>query len=112
MIKMSTVYIGDEFCFYSFLRSCESWKIMKHRKCAFMLTKKKNVQLEGFILKQLNFIWGKTRTAAQEDSTSDSSERLLQRGNRGRSVYKSLVRGMFNAIRCLLYKRFCASYRS
>ena len=38
---------------------------MKHRKCAFMLTKRK-AQLEGFILKQLNFIWGKMRTAAQE----------------------------------------------
>ena len=30
-----------------------------------MLTKRK-AQLEGFILKQLNFIWGKMRTAAQE----------------------------------------------
>ena len=39
-------------------------------------------------------------------STSDRSEKQLQRGHRGRSLNKILVKGQFNAIKCLLYKRF------
>ena len=40
----------------------------------------------------------------------DSSERLLQRGNGGRSVYKILVKGELNAIKYLFYKRFSPSH--
>ena len=43
------------------------------------------------------------------DSTSGSSERLLQRGSEGRSIYKVLVKGELNAIKCLLYKRCSVS---
>ena len=43
------------------------------------------------------------------DSTSGSSERLLQRGSGERSIYKILVKGEFSAIKHLLYKRFSAS---
>ena len=44
------------------------------------------------------------------DSTSDSSERLLQRGSGGRSIYKILVKGEFNAVKCLLYISFPANH--
>ena len=47
----------------------------------------------------------------------DRSERLLQRSSRGRSIYKILVKGKFNAInwrgrgiQCLLYKMFSVSH--
>ena len=40
------------------------------------------------------------------DSASDSSERLLQRGSGGWSIYKILVKDEFNAIKLLFYKRF------
>ena len=53
---------------------------------------------------------GEMRTAAWEDSTSASSERLLQRGSGKRSRYKILVKREFNAIKCLLYKRFSGSH--
>ena len=39
-------------------------------------------------------------------SISDSSERLLQRGSGGRSVYKVLVKGEFNTIKHPFYKSF------
>ena len=43
------------------------------------------------------------------DSTSDSSERLLQRDRGRRSIYKILVNGEFSAIRHSFYKRFSAA---
>lgn len=51
------------------------------------------------------FIWEKIEDSNPGDSTSDRSERLLQRDSGGRSVYKILVKGEFNEIQCLLYKR-------
>ena len=57
---------------------------------------KKNVQLESC---ELSFIWGKMRTAAQEAAISDSSERLLQSGSGGKSIYKVLVKGEFNTMK-------------
>ena len=42
--------------------------------------------------------------------TSDSSERLLRRGSQGRSIYKTLMKGEFHAIKCLLYEKFFASH--
>ena len=48
------------------------------------------------------------RTAAWEGggSISDSSERLLQRGSGGKSIYKVLVKGEFNTMKHSIYKRF------
>ena len=55
---------------------------------------------------------GANEDCSPGDSTSDSSERLRQRGSGGRSIYKILVKGEFNAIKCLLYKRFLLVKRS
>ena len=41
---------------------------------------------------------------------SDSSERLLQKGSGGRSVYKVLVKGEFNITKHSFYKRFFVSH--
>ena len=41
---------------------------------------------------------------------SDSSERLLQSGSGGRSIYKVLVKGEFNTMKHSFYKRLCVSY--
>ena len=38
-------------------------------------------------------------------SISDSSERLLQRGSGGKSIYKVVVKGEFNAMKNSFYKR-------
>ena len=46
-----------------------------------------------------------------KDCTSDSFERLLQKASGERSIYKILVKGEFNAIKCLLYKWFSASHK-
>ena len=45
------------------------------------------------------------RTAAQRTAP------LLQRDSGERSTYKISVKGEFSAIKCLLYKRFSASYQ-
>jgi len=39
-------------------------------------------------------------------SISDSSERLLLNGIGGKSIYKILVKGEFNAMKHSFYKRF------
>ena len=64
---------------------------------------KKDLQLES---SELSFIWGKMRTAAQEAAISDSSERLLQSGSGGKSIYKVSVKGEFKAMKHPFYKRF------
>jgi len=71
-----------------------------------MLTKK-DAQRESY---KLSFIWFKMRTAA--DSTSDSSEKLLQRGSDGKAIYMILVKGEFNTIKHLFYsyKKLSASH--
>ena len=56
-------------------------------------------------------MWGKMRTAALGGSTSDSSERLLQKSSGGKSVYKVLVKGVFNTVRHLLYRSLSASHK-
>ena len=58
------------------------------------------------------FYLGQNEHCIPGDSTSDSSERLLQRGSGARSVYKILVRGEFNAVKCLFYKGISASHHS
>ena len=67
----------------------------------------KNAQCESC---ELSFIWGKNEDYSPGDSTSDNSERLLHRGSGGMSIYKILMKGDFNAIKHLLYKRFSASH--
>ena len=63
----------------------------------------------GVIVAKLHFIWGKWGLSPG-DGTSDNSERLLQRGSGGRSIYRILVNGEFNAIKHLFYKRFSAGH--
>ena len=60
---------------------------------------------------ELSFTRGKNEDCSPGDSTPDSSERLLQRGSRGRSMPMILVMGEFSAIKCLLYKRFSVSHK-
>ena len=60
----------------------------------------------------LSFIWGQNRNCSLGDSTSDGSERLLQRHRGESKIYKILVKGDFNAIKCLLYKRLSATQRA
>jgi len=43
---------------------------------------------------------------------SDSSERLLQSNNGGRSMYKILMKGEFNTMKHSFYKRFFASHEN
>ena len=57
------------------------------------------------------FYLGQNEDYSLGDSTSDSSEKLLQRGSGGRSIY-DLVKGEFSATRHLLYKRFFARPRA
>ena len=60
-------------------------------------------------LKRYTTLFGQNEDCSLEDSTSDSSEKLLQRGSGERSICKILVKRQFSAIKCLLYKRFSAS---
>ena len=59
----------------------------------------KNVQLESC---ELSFIWGQN----EDCRSGDSSERLLQSGNGGKSVHKVLVKREFNGMKHSFYKRF------
>ena len=59
----------------------------------------KNVQLESC---ELSFIWGKVRNAAGE-AALQIPERLLQSGSGGKSIYKVLVKGDFNAMKHSFY---------
>ena len=77
----------------------------EHIMCTCWLKKMKKVSWE------LSFIWGQSKNCSMGDSTSDSSERLLQRGRGKSKMYKILVKGDFSAIKCLLYKRLSASHR-
>ena len=47
---------------------------------------------------QVKLYLGQNEDCSLGDSTSDSSERLLQRGSGGRSKYKILVKGEFSAL--------------
>ena len=46
-------------------------------------------------------MWGKN----EDCSPGDSSERLLQSGNGGKSIYKILVKREFNAMKHSFYNR-------
>ena len=60
---------------------------------------------------QVKFSSGQDEDCSLGDSTSDDSERLLQRGSGGRSIYKVFEKEEFKAVKCLLYKRFSASHK-
>ena len=66
-----------------------------------MLTKR-DVQLESCEL----FYLGQNEDCSLGGSISDSSERLLQRGSGGKSIYKVLEKGEFYAMKHSFYKRF------
>ena len=59
---------------------------------------------------QVKFYLGQNEDCIQGASTSDSSEKLLQRGSGVRSIYKIVVKWKFSAIKGLLCKRFSASH--
>ena len=55
---------------------------------------------------RVKFYLGQNEDCSLEGSISDSSERLLQSGSGGKSVYKVLVKGEFNTMKHSIYKRF------
>ena len=57
------------------------------------------------------FYLGQNEDDSLGDSTSDSSERLLQRGSGEKSIYKILVKGEFSVIKHSFYKRYSASHK-
>ena len=54
----------------------------------------------------IRFYLGQNEDFSLGDSISDSSEKLLQSGTRGKSKYKVLVEREFNAIKHSFYKFF------
>ena len=57
----------------------------------------------------IKFYLGQNEDCSLGDSTSESSERLLQRGSGENSIYRILVKEEFSSIKHSLYKRFSAS---
>ena len=49
---------------------------------------------------------GQNEDCSLGESISDSSERLLQSGSGGKSIYKVLVKGELNIMKHSLYKGF------
>ena len=62
---------------------------------------KKDVKLES-----CEFYLGQNEDCSPGGSISDSSERLLQSGSGGKSLYKVFVKGEFNTMKHTFYKRF------
>ena len=58
---------------------------------------------------EVKFYLGQDEDCSPGGSISDSSERLLQRGSGGRSVYKVLLKGEFNTLKHSFYKRIFVS---
>ena len=54
---------------------------------------------------------GQSEDRSLGDSTSESSKKLLQRDSGGRPIHAILMKGEFNAIKHLLYKRFSFSHK-
>ena len=61
---------------------------------------------------RVKFYLGQNEDCSPGDSISDSSERLLQSGRGGRSIYKVLVKGEFNTMKHSIYKRFFVSHEN
>ena len=58
------------------------------------MSTKKDVQLDSF-----KFYLGQNEDYSPGGSSSDSSERLLQSGSGGKSIYKVLVKGECNTMK-------------
>ena len=56
------------------------------------------------------FYLGQNEDCSLGGSISDSSERLLQSGSGGKSVYKVWVKEEFNTMKHSIYKRFSVSH--
>ena len=56
------------------------------------------------------FYLGQNEDCNPGGTISDSSERWLQSGNGGKSIYKVLVKEEFNTMKHSIYKRFCVSH--
>ena len=56
------------------------------------------------------FYLGKNEDCNPGGTISDSSERLLQSGNGGKSIYKVSVKEEFNTMKHSIYKRFFVSH--
>ena len=69
------------------------------------MSTKKDAQLE-----RCKFYLGQNEDCTLEGSISDSSDRLLQSGSGGRSIYKVSVKGVLNTIKYAFYKRFFVSH--
>ena len=72
-----------------------------------LLSTKKEAQHESC---ELSFIWGQNEDCSPGGSSQIALRGLLQRGSRGRSINKISVKGEFNSIKCLVYKRFSATH--
>ena len=71
-------------------------------------------QLKGVQHKscELSFIWGKKGTVAQETAPQIALRDCSKEAVGRRSMYKILIKGVFNTIKRLFYKRFSANHRS
>ena len=69
-------------------------------------------QLKTMYKFQVNFYLGQNEGCILGGSISDSSERLLQSDNRGRSIFKVFVNGEFNTVEHSFYKRFFVSHEA
>ena len=111
-----------QFCFFFFVFNKglgkKMWWIclsqLMRKCCIFLVTlcfekwtlsAKTDAQFERC---ELNFIWGKMRTEAQE-TASQRTLRNCSKQTVGEGQYVTLVKGEFSAIKHLLYKRFPAS---
>ena len=54
---------------------------------------------------------GQNEDCSLGGSSSKSSERLLQSGSRGKTIYKVLVKGEFNAMKQSFYNRLFVSHK-
>ena len=59
----------------------------------------------------MKFYLGQNEDCSSGGSISDSSERLLQTGSGGKTIYKVLVKGEFNTMKHSIYKRFFVSHK-
>ena len=79
---------------------------LKVRYPDLLSTKKRCTTWELWV----KFYWGQNEDCSPGGSISDSSERLLQSGSGGKSIYNVLVKGEFNIMKHSIYKRFFVSH--
>ena len=83
-------------------KEVHSMSLRGHHNCRL---KEKDVQLESW-----KFYLGQNADCGLGGSISNSSERLLQSGSGGKSIYKVLVKGEFNAMKHSICKRIFVSH--